>query len=208
MYLGIPRRTLYHWISDNPLWSPPGTEANNRLLSFNDLAQAHFIEFIRKHAAISVRKAREILHNAQLETDSQYPLLDKNIKVLFRHILLDKPARGYKARHIVDLSQHRQFVMQHVVDLFATRIRRGKKGELEQIYPWRLYVQGNQDRPVTIDPQVMSGRLVITGTRIPVKVVWSRKESGEKIPALAQDYGITEQIIEQALRHVGLPKAA
>jgi uncharacterized protein (DUF433 family) len=208
VYLGMSRRTLYRWISDNPLWAPAGISDHVQLLSFKDLAQAHFIEFIRKHAGISMQKAKEILRNAQLETNSQYPLLNKNIKVLFRHILLDKPRRRGVSRHVVDLSQHRQFVMQHVVDLFATRIRRNKRGELERIYPWRFYRRGDKRTPVTLDPDVMSGRLVITGTRIPARLLMSRKENGEGIPALAEDYKIKEAIIEQALRHLGLRKAA
>jgi excisionase family DNA binding protein len=208
VYLGMSRRTLYRWISDNPLWAPAGKGDHIQLLSFNDIAQAHFIEFIRKHAGISMQKAKEILRNAQLETKSPYPLLNRNIKVLFRHILLDKPRRGRVARHVVDLSQHRQLVMQHVVDMFATRIRRNKRGELEQIYPWRLYRRGDKRKPVTLDPNVMSGRLVITGTRIPARLLRSRRESGEKIPALAEDYKIKEAIIKQALRHLGLREAA
>jgi uncharacterized protein (DUF433 family) len=208
IYLGMPRRTLYHWISDNPLWTPAGRADHLQLLSFKDLAQAHFIEFIRKHASISMQKAKEILHNAQLETNSQYPLLNRNIKVLFKHILLDKPGHGRVARHIVDLSQHRQLVMQHVVDMFATRIRRNREGELEQIYPWRLYRRGDRRRPVTLDPNIMSGRLVVTGTRIPARLILSRKQSGEKITALAEDYRIETAIIRQTLRHLGLHKAA
>ncbi|MGA8012761.1 MAG: DUF433 domain-containing protein [Candidatus Acidiferrales bacterium] len=207
-YLGMPQRTFYNWLSDHPLWAPAGKGTKVQLLSFRDLAQAHFIEFIRKHAGISMQKAKEILHNAQLETNSRYPLLDRNIKVLFKHILLDKPARGRVARHVVDLSQHRQFVMQHVVDLFATRVKRDRRGELEQLYPWRLYKVGDEAKPVTLDPDVMSGRLVITGTRIPARLLWARRKSGEKISAIAHDYDIGEEIVVQALRHLGIPKAA
>jgi len=93
-----------------------------------------------------------------METKSQYPLLDKNIKVLFRHILLDRHARRKTPRHVVDLSQHRQLVIHEVVDLYATRIQRNAKGELERLYPGRLW---NRDedarRTVTIDPSVVSG---------------------------------------------------
>jgi uncharacterized protein (DUF433 family) len=177
-------------------------------LSFKDLAQAYFIEFICKHVGISGRKAREILKNARLETRSRYPLLHKDIKVLFRHILMDKPATRSRRRHVVDLSQHRQLVMEEFVDLFASRIRRNAKGELEQIYPWRLWTQGDERRPVTIDPRIMSGRLVITGTRIPVQTVVLRKQSGEQIRDIAKDYGLKQETIKQALRHLGLRKAA
>jgi uncharacterized protein (DUF433 family) len=208
LYLGMPRRTLQSWVYDKPLWSVSGSERPVHLLSFKDLAQAYFIEFICKHVGISGRKAREILKNARLETKSRYPLLHKDIKVLFKHILMDKPATGNGRRHVVDLSQHRQLVMEEVVDLFASRIRRNAKGELEQIYPWRLWKEGDDRRPVTIDPRIMSGRLVITGTRIPVQVLVLRKKSGEQIRDIAKDYGLTQTIVKQALRHLGLRKAA
>jgi uncharacterized protein (DUF433 family) len=205
----MPRRTLYHWVSDNPLWTAAGVELDVRLLSFKDLAQSHFIEFIRRHAGISARKAREILHYAQLETKTPYPLLNKDIKVLFRHILLDKPAKRRVPRSVVDLSAHRQLVIHQVVDLYATRIQRDKWGELEKLFPWRFWdAEKDESKPVTIDPNVMSGRLVVTGTRIPVEVLAIRKGAGESIRDLSKDYGLPEQAIDDALRHLALRKAA
>ncbi len=193
LYLGMPKRTLQSWVYDK---------------SFKDLAQAYFIEFICKHIGISGRMAREVLKNAQLETKSRYPLLHQDIRVFFKHVLMDKPATRKWRRHVVDLSQNRQLVMEEVVDLFASRIRRNAKGELEQIYPWRLWKEGDKRRPVTIDPRIMSGRLVITGTRIPVQTIALRKKSGEQIRDIARDYGLKQETIKQALRHLGLRKAA
>src|SRR6266699_392015 len=116
LYLGMPKRTLQSWVYDKPVWSVPGFGKCVRLLSFKDLAQAYFIEFICKHIGISGRKAREILKNAQLETRSRYPLLHRDVRVFFKHVLMDKPATRNCRRHVVDLSQHRQLVMEEVVD--------------------------------------------------------------------------------------------
>lgn len=207
-YLAMPRRTLQSWVYDKPLWSVSGSRRPIHLLSFKDVAQAYFILFICKYVGISPRKAREILANARLETRSRYPLLHKDIKVLFRHILMDKPATKARARHVVDLSQHRQLVMEQVVDLFASRIRRNAQGQVEQIYPWRLWKEGDSRRPVTIDPNILSGRLVVTGTRIPVQAIALRKKAGEDIRQIAKDYGLKQVIVKQALRHLGLRKAA
>src|SRR5271168_789837 len=90
IYLAVPRRTLYHWVSDMPLWESAGRTEHTRLLSFRDVAQSYFLEFIRRHAGISTSKVREILKNAQMETNEAYPLLGKDIKILFKSILLDK----------------------------------------------------------------------------------------------------------------------
>jgi uncharacterized protein (DUF433 family) len=208
-YVGMSRRTLYSWLSDNPLWDTAGADYSVRLLSFKDLAQSHFIEFIRHHAKISAKKSREILKYAKLETNSPYPLLEANIKVLLGHILLDKPARNRIPRHVVDLSHHRQLMIGEVVDLYATRIKRNTKGELERLYPWRFWNrEENARKPVTIDPNIMSGSLVVTGTRIPVDVLLNRKRAGESVPELAKDYGLTEEAVNDALRHLALRKAA
>lgn len=207
-YLAMPKRTLYHWVSDDPLWArTSGTD--DLLLSFQDLAQTFFVEFVRRHAHISVEKARGILLRAKEVTGSPYPLLDKNIKLLFRHIVHDRPARGRRKRQIVDLSQYPQYVIPDVVDLFAQRISRDRKGQLRAIFPWRHYAPGkNEDRPVSVNPEVLSGRLVVTGTRIPAQTIWERTRTGESVSTVADDYGISEKLVNDALRHLVLRKEA
>lgn len=207
-YLAIPQRTLYRWISDDPLWRTAGIDEETHLLSFRDIAQSYFIEFIRHHAHTTTQKARMILERAKQETGSAYPLLHKNIKIVLRHVVFDRPAKGRLPRRVLDLNQYPQYMITDIVDLFATRFSRNRRGEMDRIFPWRFYTPGDESRPVTLDPNVLSGRLVITGTRIPVNVVWDRKEAGEEVPALAKDYGLTEKAITDALRHLALRKTA
>lgn len=200
--LGIPRRTLYHWVSDNPLWESSGHGQEVNLLSFYDMAQSYFLEFIRRHARISIRKSREILKNAQLESHHPYPLLDKNIKVLFEHILYDRPPRRGRGRCVVDLSQHRQTVIHEVVDMFSTRFLRDRHGSMAKLFPWRLYEKDSDYTPVMVDPEILSGRLVVTDTRIPVNTLWARRQANETVDDLALDYGIPAPVITDALRHL------
>jgi uncharacterized protein (DUF433 family) len=207
-YLAIPRRTLYRWVSDDPFWRTAGIDEQNHLLSFRDVAQSYFIEFIRHYTHTSTKKAREILELAKRETGNAYPLLDKDIKIVLSHVIYDRPARGRRRRQVVDLSQYPQYMISEVVDLFATRFNRNRKGEMVRIFPWRFYEPGDKSQPVTLDPDILSGRLVITGTRVPVRVVWERTQAGEKIPDLAEDYRLPEQSITDALRHLALPKAS
>jgi uncharacterized protein (DUF433 family) len=53
----------------------------------------------------------------------------------------------------------------------------------------------------------MSGRLVVAGTRIPVQMLLARAED-EPISKIAADYDLSEETIEQALRHIGLYQKA
>jgi uncharacterized protein (DUF433 family) len=52
---------------------------------------------------------------------------------------------------------------------------------------------------VVIDPSIRSGHPVIRGTRVPVDVVVGRVAAGMAIPAIADEYGITEQDVYNAL---------
>jgi uncharacterized protein (DUF433 family)/DNA-binding transcriptional MerR regulator len=209
LYLAIPENTLRYWITSHPLWLVSHVGKSVPILSFHDIAQAYFIDVLRRHYYLSVADTRRILKAARIESTAKYPLLKENIRVFYKHVIMDKKARGRLPRRMIDLSRHPQLVIPEVVEPLSTRIRWDDKGNLVQIYPWRNWSGKAEDksRPVTIHPDVMSGRLVITGTRIPVEVVAQRTSKGEKIPSIAKDYKLSEDSIEQALRHL-VPQAA
>ncbi len=203
--LAMSPRTLQSWVYDKPFFDVSGSEQAQRLLSFNDLAQFYFLRFIRKHAKVSDRQARELLRYTQEVTDSEYPLLHEDIGVLKRHVFL---TRG---KIVLDLLSPRgQFVFQDVVSIFASRFDRDRRGLMSILYPWRLWKGEDERRPVSIDPQIMSGRLVVTGTRIPAILLATRTRNGESIREIAKDYEITQQRVTESLRHfdLGLRKAA
>lgn len=54
---------------------------------------------------------------------------------------------------------------------------------------------------IVTDPSIRSGRAVIRGTRVPVDIVVGRVAAGMSIPAVADEYGITEKDIYNALRY-------
>lgn len=51
-------------------------------------------------------------------------------------------------------------------------------------------------------PNIQSGRLVVFGTRIPVKTILAYKHAGEKVEDIAKDYGLDPQITQKALAHI------
>ena len=65
----------------------------------------------------------------------------------------------------------------------------------------------DKTRPVSISPLIMSGKLVITGTRIPVEDVVQRASEGETVASLAKDYRLSTDSIVEAMRHL-VPQAA
>lgn len=206
IFLGMPVRTLRRWVLDKPLWKIAGANLDVPLLSFRDIAQIYYIELVRSHFGLSVRDARRVLELSKKESRAQYLLLSKHVRTFFRHIILTKPPRGKHPRRDIDLSRSRQLSIPEVIDMFATRMRRSG-ADVKKLYPWRYWIPGKREEtPVSIDPEVMSGRLVVTGTRIPVQVLLSRKTAGEPLSEIAADYDLSVDQINLAISHIVPPE--
>jgi uncharacterized protein (DUF433 family) len=57
---------------------------------------------------------------------------------------------------------------------------------------------------ITVDPTVRFGKPVILGTRVPVDTVVARVANGITIKNVAEEYGITEKDVYNALRYAAL----
>ncbi len=207
-YLAMPKDTLRYWVCEHPVWAIAGRDLPTTLLSFRDLTQAYYVEVVRRHFNLSLRKTREVIEEAKKESRARYPLLADNILVFYGHVIMDKKASRRQPRRLVDLTHNRQLFFE-VIEPFATRLRWDRKGQLAQLFPWRYWTGDVKDkkRPVSIAPDIMSGKLVITGTRIPVEVVVQRASEGEDIPSLAKDYRLSVDSITEAMSHL-VPQAA
>jgi uncharacterized protein (DUF433 family) len=203
-YLAMSKETLRYWVSDHPVWHIAGRDLPTTLLSFRDLTQAYYIEIVRKHFNLSLAKTREVIEQAKKESTAKFPLLGDNIIVFYGHVIMDKKASKRQPRRLVDLTHNRQLAIREIVEPFATRLRWNTKRELVELFPWRYWTGKVEDktRPVSISPDIMSGKLVITGTRIPVEDVVQRASEGEKIANLAKDYRLSTDSIVEAMRHL------
>lgn len=125
------------------------------------------------------------------------------VKECLCDLVYEKPRRGRNPRTITSLGRKPgQQMMKEVADLFAERIDRDRA-----IYPWR-FAETDKSRPVSMNPRIMSGRLVVAGTRIPVAVLRGRKRAGVKTDEIAKDYGLDRDIVEKALTHIGIRQKA
>ncbi len=57
---------------------------------------------------------------------------------------------------------------------------------------------------ITVDASVRFGKPVIQGTRVPVETVVARVASGMAVQAVAEQYGITEKDVYNALQYAAL----
>lgn len=57
---------------------------------------------------------------------------------------------------------------------------------------------------ITVDPSVRFGKPVIKGTRVPVDTIVAHVASGMSIKEVAEEYGITEKDIYNALHNAAI----
>jgi uncharacterized protein (DUF433 family) len=146
------------------------------------------------------------VENAKDETTLKRPLIEADLRVVFRNLVLEKPARGKLPRRSVDLAHHgRNLVIPELVDIVGTRIPKDKQHMPYRLYPWRLLSPDDDSRPVTVDPDVMSGRAVVTGTRIPITLLIGMKRSGKTLQQMAKTYNLPVDVVRKALLHIEKP---
>jgi uncharacterized protein (DUF433 family) len=205
-FLAIKRRTLSSWYEGNdPILKATGGYGSTHLLSYRDLEEAYRVHLLRERFGFSFQFLRRSMRNARKLFRSQHPLQRADaIKECLKDIVYDKPARGANPRAITSLGKKPgQKVIEEVANLFADRIEVGKF-----MFPWRFAATDHESRPVSMNPHIMSGRLVVAGTRIPVTTLWGQKRAGAKVDEIAKEYGLDREIVEKALTHIDLRQKA
>lgn len=205
-FLAINQRTLFSWYDgDEPILKASGYIGSVHLLSYRDLEEAYRVFLLREKYKYSLQFLRRSMHNARRMFRSQHPLQRADaIQECLKDLVYDQPARGERPRTVTSLGQKpgQQFVNE-VVDMFAERIDTG-----EFIFPWRFAARDHESRPVSINPNIMSGRLVVYGTRIPVKTVVGLKRKGMSVSEIANDFSLDVDTVEKAIIHLGLRQKA
>jgi uncharacterized protein (DUF433 family) len=200
-FLALNQRTLFSWYEgDDPILKASGICGSIHLLSYRDIEEAYRVHLLREKHQFSLQFLRSSMRNARAMFNSQHPLQRADaVKECLKDLVYDKPARGANPRTVTSIGHApgQQFVRE-VVDLFGERIVDGKF-----IFPWRFAATDHKSRPVSMNPNIMSGRLVVAGTRIPVTTLLGRKRSGLTTVEIAKDYGLERDAVEKALTHIG-----
>lgn len=204
-FLAIKPRTLFSWYEGpEPILKASGMYHSIHLLSYRDLEEAYRVYLLRERFDFSLQFLRRSMRNARKLFRSQHPLQRADaVKECLKDLVYDQPARGNRPRTITSLGEKPgQQLVKEVADLFAERISD------EFIFPWRFAATDHHSRPVSMNPNIMSGRLVITGTRIPVMTLWGHKRAGKKVEEIAQDYSLDVTAVQKALTHIDIRQKA
>jgi uncharacterized protein (DUF433 family) len=202
-HVRVPSATLSTWVfgrryptaTGQRTWLPlikPADPAR-RLLSFNNLVEAHVLASLRKAHGSRIPQIREAIHFAEAELGIERLLLSERLATSAGDLFMEHLGR------LLNLSRSGQLTLQAVVRRYLKLVER----DLHHL-PVRLYPAAGGEPTegrgrIVIDPDVGFGRPTIVGRGIGTAAIVARIDAGEAVGAVAEDYDISEGDIEEAL---------
>lgn len=163
-----------------------------RTLSFMNLLECHMLAAMRKLYDLRLPKIRRAVGHLSAGSSFRHPLVEQplytdGVDILIREI-----------DSILNISRGGQFAIPEIVSVHLQRIEY-EKGKLK-FYPFVRERSSEEPKYIVIDPSVSFGKPVVAGTGISTAVIASRFNARESVPDLAQEYGLEEKQVEEAIR--------
>lgn len=205
-YLRTPLSTLRTWIFGYypqtkrsgrqvpPIIRVPSTHA--RLLSFNNLVEAHVLSSIKTEHKVPLPKIRKAVRYVEEKLGTPRPLASKKFETDGIDLFIRSLGQ------LINASSEGQVAFEKILQTYLKRIDWDEKGFAMRLFPnvWHGISTGAQPKVVSMDSSISAGRPVLSGTGIVTKVVAERYLSGETVEALANDYGRDSKDIDEVLR--------
>lgn len=201
-YLDIPKSTLRSWllgqhytVKGEPKFFRPVIEIadpKGKQLSFINLVEAFVLAGIRRKYAVPLPKVRKAVSYLQRRFSSRRPLADEQFETDGVELFVEKVGE------LIGVSQDGQVPIQEFIRDRLRRVRRDPAGLPEKIV---LFPALSAKRAsVVIDPRRSFGRPVLDGLGVRTSVLYDRFMAGENVEALARDYAVPDQAIQDAIR--------
>jgi uncharacterized protein (DUF433 family) len=202
-YLKLPAATLRAWAVGRayptargarhfrPLIRPAGR--NPVQLSFWNLIEAHVLRSFRTDHDVSLKAMRQALNFAERELDIERLLLRRELCTDAGQVFLDRYGE------LINLSASGQLVIRRLLEQHLRRVEWDEWKFPIRLYPFLTPGTPTEARPIAIDPGISFGRPVVARTGVSTAVLAERVDAGESLEALAEDYGLTTQEVEEAV---------
>jgi uncharacterized protein (DUF433 family) len=192
--LDLPRATVHAWVVGRAL---PGRAdlvpiiqaAAPKSLSFTNLIEVHVLRAMRKEHKVSMASVRDALATLQKQFPGPHPLATRAFLTDGNDLFVEELGR------LVKLSSSEQLGLHEQLKLHLKRIECDEQGLARRLYPFM-----GEARNVIIDPRVSFGRPVLAGTGVPIDNLVERLNAGDTVEDLADDYGLTPDVVRDAIR--------
>jgi uncharacterized protein (DUF433 family) len=173
-----------------PLIHPPRRKPPT--LSFSNLIEAHVLRSLRTEHAVSVRDVRRALHFAEERLGIE--------RLLLRHELCTEAGKLFLDRYgeLISLSASGQLAMRKVFEQHLQRVEWDVPQFPIRLYPFLSSEMLSAPRPIAIDPRIAFGRPIVVRRGVSTHVIAERIDAGEAVAALAADYDLAPEEIEEA----------
>jgi uncharacterized protein (DUF433 family) len=203
--LGLPAATITAWCFGQRYRSSAGDEKRfepvitpaapaDRLLSFANLCELHVLSGIRRLHRVSLPKVRTSLQYLQAHLGSERPLLDTQFQTNGIDLFVEHASK------LLNVSRSGQQALRGDFERALARIERNDAGKPIRLFPFIRPNQQDGSRVVAVDPTLSFGRPILLGAGVKTHVILSRFAAGDSIHEMAEDYRVTTEDIEEALR--------
>jgi uncharacterized protein (DUF433 family) len=175
-----------------PLIHRPQEE--DKRLSFTNLVEIHVLRALRTQHGIPMRAVREALGYSEREFKIHRLLVHKELAAA--------PGRLFLRRYgeLVELSKGGQMALQAAFQNYLKAVVHDPEGVPIRLYPWIPNPFERASKRIFIDPRLGFGAPVAGQRAISTAVLASRVDAGESVLAVAKDYGLESEEVEEAIR--------
>ena len=201
-YLKLPAATLRSWVfgraypkgeavaTFQPLIKPARREPP--LLSFYNLIEAHVLRSLRTEHGIAIKELRKAIRYAERTLNIERLLLSKDLRTHAGAVFLEEYGK------LINLTASGQLAMRRLLEDHLKRVEWDQWAFPVRLYPY-VSAQPTAARPIAIDPGIAFGRPVVLRMGVTTEVIAERIDAGETVDALAEDYDLKPEEIEEAV---------
>lgn len=201
-YLKLPAATLRSWVvgraypkgesvaTFRPLLKPARKQPP--LLSFYNLIEAHVLRSLRTEHGVAIRELRRAIAFAERTLKIERLLLNKDLRTHAREVFLDEYGK------LINLSTSGQIAMRRLLEEHLKRVEWDQWQFPVRLYPY-VSAEPTTERPIAIDPDIAFGRPVVIRAGVSTEAIAGRIDAGETVKALAEDYDLRPEEIEEAV---------
>lgn len=160
-------------------------DPENKLLSFYNLVEAHVLRSTI-NSGVPLRNMRNALEYIRRTIPGKHPLLSHDFEVSGKDAFIQHLGMTICA------TKHGQLAMRKVIEQHLRRIVRDERGLPLKVFPIN-------SKRLAIDPLFSSGKPIVKDRGITASVLWARNRTGESIPEIAKDYGLTTIEVKEAI---------
>ena len=203
-YVRLPVATLRSWVSERSYTTNAGRKSaeplivpadrTQRILSFNNLVEAHILRAFRRTHNLQMSEVRKALTYASQHLGIPRLLLSRKLLTDGVHLFIEQ------LEGLVNVSASGQIYWRTMLESQLRQVAWDASGLAYRLYPEIAGVTARPDRPlVAIDPTLSFGRAFIVSREVSTHTIVQRIDGGESAESLAEDYELSVAEVNAAV---------